>query len=202
MDTISAKSTSLGLNFRAVPKRRRVPFDQVPILKTLDAMEFIAAEHGRYLGDEGGYLFASIPKGKTDRALFQRAVVDSLPPVERNGEFSDLPIPADAGIAEMAHIVFFPNGIVGAEFNAHAPRGSRFGWYLAQKCKVNGLQINPLLSLDATASLDSSEGIKSFTIRTNRSEADIIEEHSQAFGRALKASAGVLLEAQDIQLVL
>jgi hypothetical protein len=143
--------------------KKRPVFDHTPVLRALDKTEFIDAQGGRYLADgEGGYLFASMPKNRFDRVLFGKSRRTSLPSVERSGQFSDLPIPPDAGIAEMAHIVFFKNGIVGAEFNSRAPRATTFGWYLSHKCDCKGLRINPLMSLDAYAQLDSADGIKAF----------------------------------------
>lgn len=57
----------------------------------------------------------------------------NFPQVENHGTISPLPISINHGLLESIHIVFFPNNIVGSEFNFYGPRISSLALYLNTK---------------------------------------------------------------------
>ena len=76
--------------------------------------------------------------------------------LEQAGNISDLVLDADAGLLEAIHVVFFPNNIVGAEYNHFGPRVSRLGSYLHEKSSeaVARAAFRPILCGDAANQLD------------------------------------------------
>ena len=62
--------------------------------------------------------------------LFCQIRRTGLPQLEQAGTVSDLKIADNAGLVEAVHVVFFPDNIVGADFNFYGPRLSRLGYYL------------------------------------------------------------------------
>jgi hypothetical protein len=67
------------------------------------------------------------------RMRFLRVRRENLPAVEQAGALSDLPIEADAGLAEPSHIIFGPRALVVAEYNHFGPRISALSYYLRIK---------------------------------------------------------------------
>jgi hypothetical protein len=101
-------------------------------------------EVGRYLKDgEGGRLCVWPDALEFPLKLrFGKTRLQNLPIKERAGKLEALDFEADAGLAELVHVVIFDDGYVAAEFNFEAPRLKRLGEYLYSK--KNELQNKPV----------------------------------------------------------
>ena len=105
---------------------QRFSFDPSPALDAIDSLPFTNDAHGRYEFDADGNAL-SIRRHNTVPNVtlqFGRVRRNGLPMLEQAGNISDLVLDADAGLLEAIHIVFFPNNIVGAEYNHFGPRVS------------------------------------------------------------------------------
>lgn len=124
--------------YRAVPRddgrwRRR---------EILRAIEDLPLEERYVDTGEGSVLLPIVdyipPKGEDfGHMRFLRVRRENLPAVELAGSLSDLPIDADAGLAEPTHIIFGPRRVVVAEYNHFGPRISALGFYIRRKLDRN-----------------------------------------------------------------
>ena len=103
----------VGLDDERKPK----VFDAAPLLKSL--VGNLSFDDGsQYLGRHDHDLAIWIDRVSSPQRLQLAAVRRAgLPPVEDAGRLRPLNLAATAGLAEMSHVVFFPDGIVGVEFN-------------------------------------------------------------------------------------
>lgn len=106
-----------------------------------------------------------------------------LPQLEEGGNVVPLPLVGQQGLLEQAHIVFFPRGIVGAEFNFYGARVSRLAAYFADKFTLEQLPqvtFDVLLRQDVREELDRFEDLHVFTLRLNREDSDVIRQASRS----------------------
>jgi hypothetical protein len=101
----------------------------------LRAIEALPLQERYVEAGEGSVLLPLVdripPRGAEFGHLrFLRVRRENLPAVERAGSLSDLPIAADAGLAEPTHIILGPRNVVVAEYNHFGPRISALGYYL------------------------------------------------------------------------
>jgi hypothetical protein len=64
---------------------------------------------------------------------FGRTRLQNLPTKKHGGKLEALNLEAEAGLAELVHVIIFADGYVAAEFNFEAPRMKRLGAYLYEK---------------------------------------------------------------------
>jgi hypothetical protein len=121
-----------------------------------------------------------------------------LPHIEHAGILS--PLPEDE-IIELAHVVFFPDQIVGSEFNPYGPRLPRLGSYLSATTFYLPIHFEPLLREDAAKKLEKLEPIRVLRLKIRPAFARIIAQADQDLGSAFEAAkrAG---NAEEIELVL
>ena len=68
---------------------------------------------------------------------FCRTRKSALPQKERKGRVSELGIRPDEGLVEQMHIVFFPDNLVGSEYNHFGPKMSQLAPYLKAKMETH-----------------------------------------------------------------
>lgn len=121
-----------------------------------------------------------------------------LPHVERAGVLSPL---QEDEIIELAHVVFFPDQIVGSEFNPYGPRLPRLGSYLSATSFYLPIHFEPLLREDATKKLAKLAHIRLLQLKIRPAFAEIIAQADQDLGSAFEAAkrAG---GAEEIEIVL
>lgn len=126
-----------------------------------------------------------------------------LPQLERRGNMVPLEIPAAGGLVELVHVVFFPNNIVGSEFNFYGPRLSRLGHYLGVKAGHihKSVEFLPLLRQDVLDQLSRLKDIRLFQIKMRASYADVIAEADKDLGSAFAAAAKAG-DAETIEIIL
>jgi len=130
---------------------------------------------------------------------------EGLPRQEQDGIVTDLPIPLDAGLIEESHIIFFPNNIVGFEFNFYGPRISsmrRFLRYLFPDNELlKKLTFDHLLRDDPARRLSELEGLRLFRMRIDRSFADRIAQADESLAQAFKCSFEAA-DSEEVEIVL
>ena len=120
-----------GLNAAGRP----VALDVEPVL---DLVAKVACQDGeRYQPQGDDNVLSSWVDSTANRPRLRLATVRraGLPLVEAAGALSSLQLAADQGLYEAIHAIFFPNNVVGVEFNFYGPRPSRIPWYLSRVTK-------------------------------------------------------------------
>jgi hypothetical protein len=126
-----------------------------------------------------------------------------LPALEQTGRIRPLSIPATSGLAEQTHIIFFPEMIVGAEFNFYGPRISRLAVYFSMKAQgiCPSVTFEPLLRRDVLVALDRLGELRLINLKISRSFSQSLSQAdsdlSQTFDAALR-----LGESEDVEIVL
>ncbi len=182
---------------------RPATFDPVPVFQHINRLPF--TWEGRYLeAGEGNATCCWVDSMRAPRRLRIANVRRSgLPQVERAGRLSALNIPPESGLVEQVHVVFFPDGIIGSEFNFYGPRLSRLSRYLA--VKASGLcppvAFNPLLRQDVMQQLMRLEDIRLFQLKILASYATVVAQADRDLGAAFEAAkrAG---QAEEIEIIL
>jgi hypothetical protein len=124
----------------------------------------------------------------------------ALPHVEHAGVLSPLTEPE---IVETIHVVFFPDRIVGSDFNFNGPRMARLGQYLSDVAKsiCNPVSFRPLLRHDVINQLDRLSELRLLRLRIRASYAVTVHQADTSLGTAFMAAreAG---NAEEVEIVL
>jgi hypothetical protein len=182
---------------------RPLPFDPGPALARVHRLPFTAK--GRYWQDDDGnatccWVDCAEPMARLRFGHIRRS---GLPQVERRGLLTPLHIPAASGLVEQVHVVFFPGGIIGSEFNFYGPRVPRLAQYLAAKAGEGcaALAFEPLLRQDVAAQLDQLADIRLVRLRIRASYAAQVAQADRDLGSAF-AAAGRAGDAEELEIVL
>lgn len=186
---------------------RPLPFDPAPALTAIAGLPFADGPAGRYMvGDDGNAVCVWPGGGRALQTLrFCQIRRTGLPQLEQAGTVSDLNIAADAGLLEPVHVAFFPDNIVGADFNFYGPRLSRLGYYLRVKSgnAVPLASFYPLLRHDVAEQLDHLTELRLFDLKVKASYVEIVRQADASLGDAFAANARVLDgEVEELELVL
>jgi hypothetical protein len=189
-----------GKNAAGVP----LNYDLKCVLKHINSLSFQTSE--RYLLDLDEteiccWIDDLLPP---QRARFYKINRTLFPQVEYRGSLTPLSIPKEHGLAECAHVVFFPENIVGIEYNYRGPRASNISAYLYDKSRAECPQIplfEQLLQRDAIKKLEHIGGIRKFRLRVHESFSNSIEQANESLGQAFK-SAKELGQAKELELTL
>jgi len=117
-------------------------------------------------------------KGQRRKLIFAKIKRHAFPLQEINFELKGLNLPKGAGIAELIHIVLFPNNIIGFDYNADGPRIHKFREYLNVKLKnqLDGVALNALLRKAVEDQLKNLSRISLFKIKLKPSFAKKVEK--------------------------
>ena len=185
--------------------RRLVTINFLEALRRIHGLGFNTSESGRYLEqpDENvlcGWIDSDLAKKKASDVLRMRFALirkNALPQSESGGVLSDILTDENSGICETAHVCFFPEGIVGIDFNFFGPRPTKLATYLSRVGNTTSFAMEALLRQDVAEQLAQKRALRRFTLRVRRSEIAQIETADRGTGRALRAAA----EASDAQSV-
>lgn len=185
------------------PHGRPVAFDVAKALQHVNSLPF--TDVGRYHLAEDGNAICCWVDVATQAGQLRLGTVrrSGFPQVDRSGTLSDLNIPISAGLVEQVHVVFFPDGIVGSEFNFYGPRLSRLSAYLVEKAAgvVPQVVFEPLIRKDVTEQLDRLQDVRLFQLRVRKSYAERIARIDHSLGAAFRAAAEVS-DADEIEITL
>jgi len=178
-------------------------FDVAAALTHIESLPF--DDGGRYFGIEDGNAICCWvdDAGATGKLRMGTVRRSGLPQVDRAGTLSDLSIPQSAGLVEQIHVVFFPNGIVGTDFNFYGPRLSKLSAYLAKKARgvVPPVVFEALLRQDVAEQLRQLSNVKLFQLKIRKSYVQRIASVDQSLGEAFRAAAAVC-DAEAIEVTL
>lgn len=148
-------------------------------------------EGDRYYPIENDQLLAAWDESRASqsRLRFGRIRRSALPQVEVLGETRLLDMEENEGILETIHVVFFPNGIIGAEFNFFGPRVSRLGQYVVNKCpELPPFTIERLVNREVLDQLDRFQDITLVRLRIPTSAEDQVREADASVAGMLRAA--------------
>ena len=181
-------------------------FDPAPALDVIDSLPFTNDAHGRYEFDADGNAL-SVRRHHTASNVtlqFGRVRRNGLPQLEQAGNISDLVLDADEGLLEAIHVVFFPDNIVGSEYNHFGPRVSRLGSFLYEKSKeaIPRVAFRPILRGDAAKQLDRLSDLRVLELSVLPSYVDVVRQSHVSLADALAANGRVLESPKVLQVIL
>lgn len=186
---------------------RPLPLDVTATLSAVHTLPWRRErDGGRYIEVGGDDLCAWVDApARPQRVRFARIRRSALPQSELAGQLTPVQLGQGAGLYEATHLCFFPNNIIGAEFNFYAPRPTRLPRYLA---RVAGELPTPfalerLLRGDVSEQLRQQRGLRLLELRVHPSYISMVEEANADLASALRAElqlgesarVGVLLQA-------
>jgi len=161
-----------------------------PSVQHLNGLPFTS--DGRYLDTSDGKQLCCWPDNSQLPFRFRLANIrrGQHPPVENEGTFSPLVLGAGRGLAEITHLILFPDGICGAEFNFYGPRASQLSFYFALKLKnlCSGFRLASIARPDLEARLASLNDIKLLDLKVRASFAATLAQADEDLGAALEAN--------------
>jgi hypothetical protein len=122
------------------------------------------------------------------------------PMQEQNLVLSDLPMPKSAGISYQTHMIFFPPNLVGVEYRKNAAKITHLQQILNKNTVVGTFKFEACLEENFVQRLESMEYIDWYSLRVNKSQANIIEEASAGIASGVRAELEDS-EAQSVDLV-
>jgi hypothetical protein len=182
-----------------------LPYDPQPALDHIRQLPFRSGADGNYWdGPEDSVTCCWVDNDQAPRRLRLGDIRRRyLPRVEDAGVLTDLQIPRTSGIAEEIHVIFFPENIVGSEFNFYGPRMSRLRRYLA--AKTADIAVVPyfeaLLRRDVLEKLNNLEDVRLFQLKIRRSWIDTVTQADRDLGAAFDAAARAG-QAEEVEIVL
>ena len=184
-------------------------FDPSPALAVINNLSFTNGAQGRYLLDHDGDALCVLPgpNSSSDSIAtlrFCRIRRNALPQLEQGGRISDLNIDPDAGLLESIHVAFFPNNIVGIDYNHFGPRLSRLGFYLSSKSKnvIPYATFYPIIRNDIAKQLDRFREIRLFDFKIRPSYIDIVRLADHSLADAFDANAKILDDPDEVSVTL
>lgn len=145
-----------------------------------------------YLAEGENVVFALVDDEASPCHLrFVRSRRVDLPQMEDNGAIKELSIPAHAGVADCTHLVLFPDGIVGADWNYHAPRATAFAHYVNVKTSPSPLSIRPLLRQDVANALERWESVRVVDLKIRASFIPTVREVSNTLAESFESARRV-----------
>lgn len=159
-------------------------------IKHLSTMPFTS--DGRYLDTEDGKQLCCWPD--SSRAPYHIRLANirrgQYPPVENAGAFSPLVLGAGRGLAEITHLILFPDGICGAEFNFYGPRASQLPFYFALKLHgcCPAFRLASIVRPDLEARLAAISDIRLLNLKVKASFASILEKADSDLGAGFAAN--------------
>lgn len=141
------------------------------------------------------------------RGKFAISRRSALPELEKDGELEPLNIPANSGLAEITHFIYFHDKkVLGVEFNFHGPRASSLVSYLLSKSKnfknpFEYIDLNPILNKDLDILLNEIGEINFFQMEVARNELSIIQELDEDLFSAFDSAAKVS-DAESVEIIM
>jgi hypothetical protein len=178
----------------------------LPITEVLQHVETLPCTIGqRYLEQPDNNVLCAWADAGTQHPRMRLATVrrSGLPLLEDGGALSPLSIASSAGLYEPIHICFFPENIVGVEFNFYGPRPSRLPVYLTRTApnQCPAFNLAPLLRQDVMEQLGRMRELKVVSLRILASYATQVAEADADLGAAFEAARRVG-DSEVVQLVL
>jgi hypothetical protein len=182
---------------------RRKLFRLAQVLDRLDALSFDSGDNYLQFADGNATCCWIDRKQPHQRLRFGLSRRVGLPQLETTGRVTALRIAAAAGLVEQIHVIFFPNSIVGSDFNFHGPRMGRLSYYICNKAPdvCDYLEFEPLLRQNVMQQVQRLQDIRLFDLRVRTSYADTLRTADEDLFSAIDV-ARRLGEAAEMQIIL
>lgn len=169
------------------------PFNVIQAHDDIRNLPFSAPDQGRYLEDQNNNTaFLVIPSSSQNGRHYWRLGTvrrNDLPRLEQGGQVNPLSIAPDEGLLEETHCIFFPDGIVGAEFNFYGPRATRLERYLAVKCaSLPRIKLNLLVQRKMADQIMRMRDIRMIRFQLRRDYRDLLNYASNSLPNAFDAT--------------
>jgi hypothetical protein len=173
---------------------KRTPFDVRPALSKINLLPF--QDGGRYMDNgDGNTTCAWVDRlGQLPRLRLATIRKTELPQVEEGGLLAELDIPVDGGLVEAMHLVFFPDNVVGGEFNFYGPRASRLREYLKHAAAAEAQElksVRPIGLENVFDQLKTLGSIRLLTIKARPSYAATLAREDRDLASILNAAASI-----------
>lgn len=179
-----------------------LPFDPAPTINHIRSLPTNGDR--RLVRADGNSTYCWIFRGTAPQRLRVATVRRfGLPMIEAQGNVQSIALAADAGLADMTHVVLFPNNIAGADFNFYGPRLSRLEEYFAVKADgvTPPLTFDTLLNPNVAQRLNDLGELRLFNFRIRRSDVEVLEQRHQSIFRAFRALREVGT-AEELEVIL
>lgn len=165
-----------------------IQFDLTPVLDIIDHLPFEPQER-YHVGSDGTETLCIVDRNSSPHRIRLGNVRRSdFPHEEEKGVFSPLSIAAGKGLVEPIHVVFFPDNIVGCEFNFYGPRIGKLRTYLVTKggdrCRT--VTFAALLRQDVADDLNRLRTLRTFQLKIHSSYAEVVEKADERLGSAFR----------------
>lgn len=179
-------------------------YDVKSVLEAIRGLDF--KTDAPYLKDEDGFEICCLVDelSSPQKVRFCKITRDELPQIERQGNLTDLELAEKEGLAECVHAVFFPENIVGLEYNYNGPRVARISEYLHAKSQNRSPQepeFEQLVERDAIEKLKHMRIVRKFRLKVRQSVFSSVEQAGGSLADAFR-SARELGQAKEIELIL
>ncbi len=181
-----------------------IEYNVKSVLEAINGLSF--QTDARYLKDEDGFEICCLidELSSPQKVRFCKIRRGDFPQTEHRGNLADLEIPEEYGLAECVHAIFFPENIVGLEYNYEGPRTTRISDYLYAKAKNVCAQIpvfEQLLQQDAIKKLEHMRTVRRFRLKVRDSLFSAVKQADESLANAFQA-ARALGQANEIELIL
>lgn len=181
-----------------------IPYDLQRALEVIRGLDF--KTDAGYMRDEGGFEICGFVDEQTSlqKVRFCKIIRDDLPQIERQGNLADLELAEKEGLAHCVHVVFFPDNIVGLEYNYNGPTVTRISEFLFEKTKHMCPKMpvfEHLVDPDTIAKLRRMKTVRGFRIRVRQSLLNAVEQADESLAGTFR-SARELADAKEIELSL
>jgi hypothetical protein len=178
------------------------PFNVLPALQHIETLPFTdAGRYSRWFDGAVSAAWLDRLSPAPIRIRLGHVRRQGLPMAENAGQLSKIPLAPKGGLAEATHIVFFPDRIIGADFNFHGPRISRLPTYLHDKAPglLPAFSVLPLLRADVVARLRGLRDITMLRLKIKTAAVGRVPTKSlrTAFSRVSDLAA-----SQNIEVIL
>jgi hypothetical protein len=186
--TVDRKIYFFRANVGDNPDGSPIPFDPTPALNLIDHLPFDPQER-YHVGTDGTETLCVVDRNSSPHRIRLGNVRRSdFPHEEERGVFSPLSIAAGKGLVEPIHVVFFPDNIVGCEFNFYGPRIGKLRTYLVAKGgeSCRGITFAALLRQNVADDLKRLRSLRAFQLKIHASYAETVEKADERLGSAFR----------------
>lgn len=170
--------------------------DPRQVFREIGALHPRAADPNRYLEiQDGEHIYMEVEDfaagADAIRGVFASKRLRRIPRKERRGQYSNIALQSEEGVAEARHWIFFPNEhLLGMEVNGRGPHTSRFDYYIRQKLDwVTNVPLEMRVAGDVIDTLAKVTRIAGASLGIRRDNIEVLRDLDDDTYRAVKQLA-------------
>ena len=166
------------------------PFDFRHLLAEIAALEFTLTDvPSRYEWESADSRLCAFfdPPDARDALIFCRSRYSEPLQLERQGEITSLELEQGQGVLDGSHVVFFPDNVVGIEYNRYAPSATKLGWYLTAKSEnfLRPVELHHLMRTNPADRLAGLRDLQEIEIEVRSPFVAIVQDEAPSLGKVL-----------------